>query len=191
MKYAGKNFQARRQRKMANNKDITKIAEQQRHLSLLKKVNAKTALSKNELAELKVLERKYKVKEPVEKPEFTVKQQRFIDAYDGDIKKAAVKAEITYQYARRCATKSNIMAAIKSRQDTEVRPNTIMNRQQRQEFWTKVAESEDEAMRDRLRASELLGKSNADFVEVHLDVKKSVLSPEDAQAIIDENEKRF
>ena len=138
-----------------------------------------------------MLERKYKVKEPVEKPEFTVKQQRFIDAYDGDIKKAAVKAEITYQYARRCATKSNIMAAIKSRQDTEVRPNTIMNRQQRQEFWTKVAESEDEAMRDRLRASELLGKSNADFVEVHLDVKKSVLSPEDAQAIIDENEKRF
>lgn len=112
--------------------------------------------------------RKFKLKE--QKPQFTVKQQRFIDAYDGDIKKAAKKAKITYQYARRLATKSNILAAIKHRQDTEIRPKTIMTRQQRQQFWSEVANDENVEMKDRLRASELLGKSEADFVDVQMGI---------------------
>ena len=97
--------------------------------------------------------------------EFTLKQQRLIDCYDGDIKKAARKAEISYGYARQLLTKSNILEAIKNRQDTEVRPKDIANRQRRQEFWTKVMDDENEDMKDRLKASELLGKSEADFTE--------------------------
>ncbi len=43
----------------------------------------------------------------------------------------------------------------------------IANRNERQEFWTKMMRGEipDSEMKDRLRASELLGKSQADFVE--------------------------
>ena len=142
-----------------------------------------------DMAKTKPKKRKTKPKEAI-KAEFTVKQQRFIDAYDGDIQKAAIKAGVSYIYARKLYTKGNILRSIQNRQNTEVRPKAIMNRQQRQEFWTKVAKDEDEATRDRLRASELLGKSEADFVEVHLDVKSEKKSLEECQAMIDNYHKR-
>ena len=145
-------------------KDITKIAEQRRYLHLLEKVKGNKPLGRGELSELKRLERKYKAKEPA-KSQFTIKQQCFIDCYDGDIKKAAKKARISYVYGRTLYTKSYILEAIKHRQDTEVRPKTIMSRQQRQQFWSEVAKNEDVEWRDRLRASELLGKSEADFTD--------------------------
>jgi phage terminase small subunit len=96
---------------------------------------------------------------------FTVKQQRFIDAYAGDAKEAARKAKISYGYARQLLTKSNILEAIQNRQETEVRPKDIADRQERQAFWSKVMRNEKEETKDRLKASELLGKSEADFTE--------------------------
>ena len=100
------------------------------------------------------------------KQKFTVKQQRFIDCYDGDIKKAAKKAGLSYAYCRnRLVAKGCILNAIKNRQNNEVRPKIIATRQQRQEFWTKSMYNKKAEMRDRLRASELLGKSEADFTE--------------------------
>jgi len=113
--------------------------------------------------------KKIKAKKAVEKEsavrEFTIKQQRFIDCYAGDIKAAAEKAGLSYDYARRLVTKSHILEAIRSRQDTEVRPKEIANRQRRQEFWTQIMDDKKEDTRDRLKASELLGKSEADFTE--------------------------
>ena len=41
----------------------------------------------------------------------------------------------------------------------------IATRDERQKFWTDVMNSSSEEMRDRLKASELLGKSEADFTE--------------------------
>ncbi len=96
----------------------------------------------------------------------TAKQQRFIDSYDGNIKRAAAESGLSYDYARRLVTKSHILEAIRNRQDTEVRPITIANRQRRQEFWSKTMLDETLSMGDRLRASELLGKSEADFIDV-------------------------
>ncbi len=96
----------------------------------------------------------------------TAKQQRLIDCYAGDIKEAAEKAEISYGYARNLMTKSDILAAIQNRQDTEVRRRRIATRQDRQVFWTETYENEDIPWSDRLRASELLGKSEADFIDV-------------------------
>lgn len=93
----------------------------------------------------------------------TDKQLRFIDCYDGDIKKAAKKAKISYGYARRLVTKDNILAAIRKRIDTEIRPLRIASRVQRQQFWSVVMNDEDQQMSNRLRASELLGKSEMDF----------------------------
>jgi hypothetical protein len=96
---------------------------------------------------------------------FTVKQQRLIDCYAGDIKEAAKKAKISYGYARRLVTKGNILAAIQNRQETEVRPKTIADRQERQAFWTKIMRNTHQETKDRLKASELLGRSEADFTE--------------------------
>jgi len=101
----------------------------------------------------------------VEEKKLTNKQHIFVDSYVGDIKEAATKAKLSYDYARRLVTKSHILEAIKTRQETEVRPETIYNRQQRQEWWTEVMRDEKRSTRDRLRASELLGKSEADFTD--------------------------
>jgi len=93
----------------------------------------------------------------------TDKQQKFIDCYDGDIKKAAEKANLSYGYCRRLVTKSNILGAIRNRINEEIRPTDIASRQQRQQFWSKTMDDPAQLMRDRLRASELLGKSEMDF----------------------------
>jgi phage terminase small subunit len=95
----------------------------------------------------------------------TAKRQRFIDCYAGNIKEAADKAEISYGYARNLMTKSDILEAIRNRQETEVRPKDIADRQERQAFWTKTMNDDEQSMSDRLRASELLGKSEADFTD--------------------------
>ena len=93
----------------------------------------------------------------------TDKQQKFVDCYDGDIKKAAKKAKISYGYGRNLMTKCDILAAIRTRIDTEIRPLRIASRQQRQQFWTDVMNDKDQPMPNRLRASELLGRSEMDF----------------------------
>ena len=95
----------------------------------------------------------------------TIKQQKFVDAYNGNVKGAAEKAGLDYNYCRKLVTKGHILEIIRNRQDTEVRPKTIATRQDRQEFWTKVLRDKKKKMTDRLRASELLAKSEADFTE--------------------------
>ena len=56
-----------------------------------------------------------------------------------------------------------VQAAIE-RLRMEATSAAIMTRQERQAFWTLVARSKDEDMKDRLKASELLGKSQGDFI---------------------------
>ena len=96
----------------------------------------------------------------------TARQARFIDCYSGNIKEAAALAGLSYDYARRLVTKSHIREAIRNRQDTEVRRHRIATRQQRQQFLTKTMNDDSLNTGDRLRASELLGKSEADFIDV-------------------------
>lgn len=93
----------------------------------------------------------------------TYKQQKFIDCYDGDIKKAVKKAKISYSYGRQLCTKSHILTAIRNRIDDEIRPVDIASRQERQKFWSEVMKDTNQSMKDRLKASELLGKSEMDF----------------------------
>ena len=42
-----------------------------------------------------------------------------------------------------------------------------MDRESRQEFWTMIALDKEERTDTRLRASELLGKSEGDFIDRH------------------------
>lgn len=98
----------------------------------------------------------------------TVKQQRFVDAYDGNATKAAIAAGYSEKTARRIGqknmTKVDILTELKNR-ETLRRTPLIATREERQAFWTATMRNVKAEMRDRLKASELLGKSEADFVD--------------------------
>jgi phage terminase small subunit len=96
--------------------------------------------------------------------QLTDKQRLFVEAYCGDIKSAAIAAGITHDHGRRLATQSHIKEALSKRKET-ILGDLIANRAARQRFWTEVMRDKDEAIQNRLKASEILGKSEGDFVE--------------------------
>lgn len=111
----------------------------------------------------------------VKAPKLTEKQRRFVEAYMGEAAGNGTEAARLAGYKGSAKTlgvvatenlaKPSVRAAIDARVAADPK---IATRQQRQEFWTKVMLGEEDAeMRDRLKASELLGKSQADFVEKH------------------------
>ena len=123
----------------------------------------------------------------------TPKQQAFVNAYNGNATEAAIKAGYSKTSARQVGadnmSKAYILEAIKSR--TKKRENLIIaTREERQAFWTRVFSGQEletkydsegnpyevpPSMQNRLKASELLGRSEADFTEkVHGDMSITV-----------------
>jgi len=102
--------------------------------------------------------------------ELTFREKRFVELYDGNGTKAARDAgykgsdNVLGVSANRLLRNPKIKSAIESRQKKEI-SSLIATRQDRQKFWTKVMNSSSEEIQARLRASELLGKSEADFIE--------------------------
>jgi len=103
----------------------------------------------------------------------TSKQKKFVDLYDGNATKTAVLCGYSQKTARSIGqenlTKPDIIKAIREREEKEFGP-LIANRQERQKFWTDILrgntpDAKEAKLADRLRASELLGKSEADFTE--------------------------
>lgn len=98
----------------------------------------------------------------------TTKQRRFVDAYDGNATQAAIAAGYSPKTARAIGkenlTKPLILAEIRRRDSIRSTP-LIASRAERQQFWSSVMRDTEQQMRDRLKAAELLGKSEADFVE--------------------------
>ncbi len=96
----------------------------------------------------------------------TQKQQRFVDYYKGNYSEAARDAGYSSPNRRgyELMQMPKIQQAIQERENVERRPH-IADRQRRQEFWTQVMEDENQKMRDRLKASENLARSEADFIE--------------------------
>ena len=96
------------------------------------------------------------------------RQQAFVNAYTGNATAAALAAGYSEKSARvqgrRMITNVNVANAIKKREAQRLAP-AIATRQERQEFWTSVLRNKDEAMKNRLKAAELLGKSEGDFLE--------------------------
>lgn len=98
------------------------------------------------------------------------KQQAFVEAYIGNATEAARVAGYKGTQLSLAVTGSRLLrnakvrAAIDARgaKATKVR---IATREERQAFWTRVQDDELAKMTDRLKASELLGKSEADFTE--------------------------
>ena len=114
----------------------------------------------------------------------TAKQRAFIEAYTGNATEAAKLAgysEATaYSSGQRLLKQPQIAEAIRAREQERQAPN-IADREQRFAFWTSVMRDTNESTRDRLKASELLGKAQGDFLikiaeesEAHLDLTASV-----------------
>lgn len=98
----------------------------------------------------------------------TAKQLRFVESYDGNATAAAIAAGYSQKTAcfigNENLRKPHIIRAIKAREAKKVRPH-IASREDRQKFWTKTMQDMTADLKNRLRASELLGKSEADFIE--------------------------
>ena len=111
-----------------------------------------------------------KVKADAKESKLTPKQRLFVQYYCGNATDAARKAGykgndntlsiVGFENLR----KHNVQAAIQARQEMEERPE-VANRQDRQKFWSEVMSSAEVDMKDRLKASELLGKSEGDFLD--------------------------
>ena len=52
-----------------------------------------------------------------------------------------------------------------NRQKAEIKANTVASRTVRQKFWSDMMQDNDTPKQERLRASELLGRSEADFTD--------------------------
>lgn len=108
----------------------------------------------------------------------TEKQRRFVEAYMGEAAGNATEAAERAGYEGDGVTlasvgyenlrKPQIRAAIDARIDNDA---LVMTRFDRQRLWTRIAQGKEldgdqpPAMRDRLKASELLGRTQMDFVE--------------------------
>lgn len=100
--------------------------------------------------------------------ELNARQRAFVEAYCGNATEAALAAGYSKKTAAFIGAenlkKPQIAAAIKEREKKRLSP-VIASREDRQKFWTDVLKSPDSDMKDRLRASELLAKSEGDFLE--------------------------
>lgn len=115
------------------------------------------------------------------KSKLNERQKAFIAAYAGNATEAALKAgystKTAYSQGQRLLKHVEIAPSIRERQNKQER-KLIASREDRQKFWTDVMNDQDADMGDRLRAAELLGKSEADFTDVQRhEGKINVLPP--------------
>lgn len=100
----------------------------------------------------------------------TAKQLKFVQVYAGNGAEAARLAgykgspDALSRTAHELLKHPKVSQAIRERTIQEATP-LIASRQDRQAFWTEVMQDGTEIMLNRLRASELLGKSEADFTD--------------------------
>lgn len=101
----------------------------------------------------------------------TPKQQRFVELYvvDPNATKAAREAGYSAKTSevQGCRLLKNVQVAkaIEAARAATARA-TIADAVERREFWTLTLRDKGADMKDRLRASELLGKADGDFVEI-------------------------
>lgn len=102
------------------------------------------------------------------KSELTTKQQRFVEAYQGNGTEAAMAAGYTGDANTLGVTAFHLLRNPKVRRAIRARENVVLaklvaSRRERQAFWAATMRDPGFEMKDRLKASELLGRSEADF----------------------------
>jgi phage terminase small subunit len=104
------------------------------------------------------------------KKKLTPRQAKFVRGYatGKSATQAAKDAGYAETYANRFAAKLVVNPLVISALDAfndKLTVSSIADAKERREFWTETIRNQTESMRDRLRASELLGKSQGDFIE--------------------------
>jgi phage terminase small subunit len=98
------------------------------------------------------------------------RQKAFADHFIrlGNATEAAIKAGYSHKYAGQNADKllknTNIQAYIKER-NKQIESTRIADMTEVKEFWSSVLRNEEAELKDRLKASEYIAKTNAAFVE--------------------------
>lgn len=88
--------------------------------------------------------------------------------WDGSVRDTALALGCSPALLQKVLDRPLVQKAVKARETFEGRTTrAIASRRHRQQFWTKVMVDRKVPMRDRLRASELLARSECDFVEKH------------------------
>ena len=104
--------------------------------------------------------------------DLTIKQKKFCDLYmkTGNATQSYIKAgykttgNASRVEASKLLTKPNIQEYIAFQQE-KVNKKNIMTLEQIQEFWSSVAQTQEELMPNRLKASELLVKTQGGFLD--------------------------
>jgi hypothetical protein len=99
----------------------------------------------------------------------TVRQERFVRVYDGTNMEDALRiAGYKKWHGNKLVVRKKIRDAMRFiwREEDPVMSKLIADRAARQQFWTDVMNDPNVDMPARLRASELLGRSEGDFISV-------------------------
>ncbi|NCB17669.1 MAG: terminase small subunit [Synergistales bacterium] len=106
--------------------------------------------------------------EEVKRMGLTPKREAFVAAYAGNASAAALAAgyspKTAHVIGHELLKKPEIQEAIQTRMGERLNP-LVANREERQSFWSSVMRDRESDPKDRLRASELLGKSEGDFLD--------------------------
>ena len=98
----------------------------------------------------------------------TARQRAFVESYKGNATEAAIaagySAKTAYSQGGRLLKNAEVSQAIQERESKEASAR-VATREERQAFWTDIMRDGEATMKDRLRASELLGKAAGDFLE--------------------------
>jgi hypothetical protein len=99
----------------------------------------------------------------------TYRERMFVRIFDGDVYEAGRKCGFTDKQAEKLMLRKRIKDGI-SRKDTIVDPlsddhDILRRKSERMMFWMQTMYDGDIEMKDRLRATELSGKADGDFVE--------------------------
>jgi phage terminase small subunit len=98
--------------------------------------------------------------------QLTDKQLRFVELYAGNASEAAKLAGYSHprMAGKRCLKDEYICTLIADKRKAEIKPH-IKDRQARQKFWSDFMDNEEKDDKDRLKASELLARSEGDFLD--------------------------
>ena len=99
----------------------------------------------------------------------TEKQRRFCECYSangGNCTRAAAEAgyKKPHPEGARLLRNATVAAALEKMRE-KTTSSAIATREERQMFWTNIINDENVEFQHRLKASELLGKSQADFID--------------------------
>ncbi len=117
------------------------------------------------------------------------RERRFVEAYMACGKATDSARRAGYSKRTAASIGSRLLRKVKIRQAIDARVEkdpTVATRIDRQTFWTKVMNDSAQDMKDRLTASQLLGKTQGDFIQKIEVIEASKLSDETLRRALDE-----